>query len=83
MSDVPNLLEGWVDGQPFIVRRGRLAAECANPIEMKFWEWWTVEVSGKQRGARFRASPADTELSVVQQAAVIVRGGARRPPRAL
>ncbi|HEX2449611.1 MAG TPA: hypothetical protein VHJ69_00640 [Gemmatimonadales bacterium] len=73
MSDAPDVLEGWMDGTPFVVRRGRLPPDQADPIESRFWEWWRVEVNGAQYGQRFRASTTDTPLSVVQQAKLILR----------
>jgi hypothetical protein len=83
MPDVPKLLEGWLDGHPFVVRRRRLPVEFADPIEARRWEWWTVEVNGTQRGERFRASLTDSELSVLEQAKLILRSGGRPPPLAM
>jgi hypothetical protein len=73
MSDAPDVLEGWVDGTPFVVRRVRLSPHQADPIESKFWKWWMIEVNGVRHGQRFRASTTDTPLSVVQQARLILR----------
>jgi hypothetical protein len=73
MSDTPNLLEGWTDGTPFVVRRIHLSPDQADPIESRFWEWWRIEVNGAPFGQRFRASSTDTPLSVVQQAKLILR----------
>jgi hypothetical protein len=78
---VPNVLEGWLDGHPFVVRRMRLPPDDPAPPQAKFWEWWTVELNGSQRGERFRASTTDTALSVLEQAKLILRGGGRPPPQ--
>jgi hypothetical protein len=83
MSSVAGLLEGWLDDQPFIVRRGPLTPDDPAPIQARWWEWWTIEVNGMRRGERFRASVTDSELSVVQQARVMLRGGGRPPPNLL
>jgi hypothetical protein len=80
MTDLPDVLEGTFEGERFLVRRRRLAGECAAPPESRAWEWWFVEVAGEQRGERFRASRSDTELSVLEQAKLILRGGGRAPP---
>ena len=80
MTDLPDVLEGSFEGIPFLVRRRRLAGESADPPESRAGEWWFVEVGGEQRGERFRASRSDTELSVLEQAKLILRGGGRPPP---
>ncbi|HET8623973.1 MAG TPA: hypothetical protein VFM14_10455, partial [Gemmatimonadales bacterium] len=64
---------GWLDGMPFVVRRFRLPADQADPIESRFWEWWRIEVNGKPYGERFRASATDTPVSVLQQARLMLR----------
>jgi hypothetical protein len=73
-SDVPSVLQGSVDGTPFLVRRSRLSSAEADPIELRFWEWWRVELGSRPCGSRFRASITDTRLSVLEQAKVILRG---------